>query len=204
VAHRQQHLPHRLADSINLIVSRAHRSDLAGGTGCRWLMLAAETADLAFGDRRPPPVPPPAGWACLPRIATRALGADPGSVRAARDFTVAILHRWSAAERSPYIAVVVSELLTNALRHALPGSGDARPRRPVRLGLLQLRACVLCAVADPSTAAPVPRTPGTLAETGRGLHIVCALSDQWGYTTSGTGKVVWAMFTAQLTEPSAL
>ena len=110
------------------------------------------------------------------------------------------LHRWSAAERCQDIAIVVSELLTNAVRHAVPGSGDVRPRRPVRLGLLQLRPCVLCAVADPSTAAPVPRLPGSLGETGRGLHIVCALSDEWGYTTSGTGKVVWAMFTARLTE----
>jgi anti-sigma regulatory factor (Ser/Thr protein kinase) len=88
------------------------------------------------------------------------------------------LHRWSAAERSPDIAVVVSELLTNALRHALPARGDARPRRPIRLGLLQPGPCVLCAVADPSTAAPVSRSPGTLAETGCGLHIACTLSDQ--------------------------
>ena len=38
-----------------------------------------------------------------------------------RDFTVAILRRWGMAERSPHIAMVVSELLTNALRHAPPG-----------------------------------------------------------------------------------
>jgi anti-sigma regulatory factor (Ser/Thr protein kinase) len=113
------------------------------------------------------------------------------------------LHGWSAADRCQDIAVVVSELLTNALRHALPASGDARLRRPIRLGLLQLRPCVLCAVADPSTAAPVPRLRGSLGETGRGLHIVGALSDSWGYTSSGTGKVVWAMFTARLAEPSA-
>jgi anti-sigma regulatory factor (Ser/Thr protein kinase) len=107
------------------------------------------------------------------------------------------------AERSPDIAIVVSELLTNALRHALPARGDARPRRPIRLGLLQPGPCVLCAVADPSTAAPVSRSPGTLAETGCGLHIACTLTDSWGYATSGIGKVVWAMLTARLTEPSA-
>ena len=113
------------------------------------------------------------------------------------------MHRWGEAERSQDIAIVVSELLTNALRHTRPGSADGRPRRPIRLGLLQLSPCLLCAVADPSPAAPVPRSPATLGETGRGLHIVCALSDRWGYTTSGTGKVVWAMFTAPLAEPSA-
>ena len=36
-----------------------------------------------------------------------------------------------------------------------------------------------------------------LAETGRGLQIICALSDRWGYTAlGGTGKVVWATFTS--------
>ena len=75
--------------------------------------------------------------------------------------------------------------------------------RPVWLGLLQPGPCVLCAVADPSEAAPTPQTPGSLAETGRGLHIICALSDQWGYTApSETGKVVWALFHSRLTPPS--
>jgi len=173
----------------------AHRPRLAGSTGCCWLTPAAEMAGLAIGTWRPSPDRAPAGWACSPRIATRAFGLDPGSVRAARDFTVSTLLRWGMAERSQDIAIVVSELLTNALRHALPGPGGTRPRQPIRLGLLQPESCVLCAVADPSKAAPAPRTPRSLAETGRGLHIVCALSDQWGCTTpSETGKVVWALF----------
>jgi anti-sigma regulatory factor (Ser/Thr protein kinase) len=187
-------------DEIDQVVMAAYR---ARSSSCgRWLMLAAETAGLASSARLSPD-PAPADWGCLARTATCTPGPGAGSVRAARDFTVATLCQWSAAERGQDIAVVVSELLTNALRHALPGSGDARPRHLIRVGLLQLRPCVLCAVADPSTAAPVPRPPGTLAETGRGLHIVSALSDRWGYITTGTGKVVWAMFTAWLTEPSA-
>jgi Histidine kinase-like ATPase domain len=172
----------------------AHRPHLTGSGGY-WLIPAAEMAGLAIGNWRPSPDPALAGWSCPPRIATRALGADPGSVRAARDFTIAILHRWGMAERSQDIAIVVSELLTNALRHALPAPGDTRRRPPIRLGLLQPGPCVLCAVADPSKAAPAPRRPGSLAESGRGLHIICALSDQWGCTTpSETGKVVWALF----------
>ncbi len=181
-------------DEIEQSAPAAHASHRAGSTGCRWLMLAAETAGLASGNWRPSPDPAATAWAGLPRIATRTLGADTGSVRAARDFTIATLRRWGTAERSQDIAIVVSELLTNALRHALPGSGDTRPWLPIRLGLLQPRPCVLCAVADPSKTAPAPRTLGSLAETGRGLHIICALSDQWGYAPSGTGKVVWAMF----------
>jgi anti-sigma regulatory factor (Ser/Thr protein kinase) len=175
------------------------RQPAASRTGCRWLMLAAETAGVASGDWRPSPGPAATGWAELPRIATRTLDADTGSVRAARDFTIATLHRWGTAERSQDIAIVVSELLTNALRHARPGSGDTPPWPPIRFGLLHPGPCVLCAVADPSTAAPAPQTRGPLAETGRGLHIICALSDQWGYTPSDTGKVVWAMFYPRLT-----
>jgi len=179
----------------------AHPTHLTAGPGFRWLMMAAEMAGLVNGDLRSAPDPVPMSRARPPRIATHLLSADPGSVRAARDFTVATLHNWDAAERSSDITLVVSELLTNALRHA--GSGDTGPRRPVWLGLLQPGPCVLCAVADPSEAAPTPQAPGSLAETGRGLHIICALSDQWGYTTlDETGKVVWALFRSRLVPPS--
>lgn len=180
-----------------------HTSYAADSAASRWLIPAAEMAGLATGTVPLPPDPAALGPARPPRVATCTPGGGAASVRAARDFAVATVHRWGAAERSQDIAIVVSELLTNALRHTRPGSADARPGRPIRLGLLQLSPCLLCAVADPSPAAPVPRSPATLGETGRGLHIVCALSDRWGYTTSGTGKVVWAIFTAPLAEPSA-
>ena len=130
----------------------AHPSQPAGGTGSRWLMPAAEMAGLAGGSWRSSPDPARTGWACPPRIATRALGAQAGSVRAARYFTVATLRRWGTAHSSQDIAIVVSEMVTNALRHALPGPGDTGPRRPVRLGLLQQGPWVLCAVADPGNS----------------------------------------------------
>jgi anti-sigma regulatory factor (Ser/Thr protein kinase) len=175
----------------------AHWPYLEPGTGWHWLIPAAEMAGLARSNWRPSSDPALAGWACLPRVATRSLGADPGSVRAARDFAVAILQRWGMAERSTDVALVVSELMTNALRHAGPGSGDTGPRRPIRLGLVQPGPCVLCAVADPGRTAPAPQRPGSRDETGRGLQLICALTDRWGYTTpSESGKVVWALFRA--------
>ena len=176
----------------------AHPAPLEARIGARWLTLAAEMAGLTSGSWRSSADPASTSRVTLPRVATRTLGPDTGSVRAARDFTIATLQRWAIAERSQDIAIVVSELLTNALRHALPGSGDGRPRRPIRLGLLQPGSCVLCAVADPSRAAPVLQTGGSFAETGRGLQIICALSDQWGFAPSDTGKVVWAMFCLRL------
>jgi anti-sigma regulatory factor (Ser/Thr protein kinase) len=167
-----------------------------GDAGRRWLIVAAERAGLVStnGEALPDPA---VGRGRLLRAATRTLGTTTGSVRAARDFTLATLGQWSVAERSDDIAIVVSELLTNALRHApqAPG-GSIGSQRPIQLGLLQPGPYVLCAVADPGRAAPVPQTPRFLAETGRGLHIICALSDRWGYTTlNDTGKVVWATFT---------
>ncbi len=182
---------------------RHRASATSGSAGCRWLMLAAEMAGLVDGCWRSPADPALTGWARPPRIATRTLGTDAGSARAGRDFTVATLRRWGTAHSSQDIAIVVSEMVTNALRHALPGPGDTGPRGPVRLGLLQQGPWVLCAVADPGKAAPVPRTPGSLAESGRALQMICAFIDQWGYTTPGdAGKVVWAMFTARLAPPS--
>jgi hypothetical protein len=174
----------------------------AGSTDCRWLMLAAETAGLIPGHGPLSPDACLAGHTGLPRIATRTPGPDAGSVHAARDFTLATLRRWDAAERGEDIAIVVTELLTNALQHALPWPGDPSPRRPIRLGLLQPGSCVLCAVADPSRAVPVPQGLGSLAETGRGLQIVRALSDRWGWTVLGDAdKVVWAAFTPRPVPP---
>jgi hypothetical protein len=174
----------------------------AGSTDCRWLMLAAETAGLIPGHGPLSPDACLAGHTGLPRIATRTPGPDAGSVHAARDFTLATLRRWDAAERGEDIAIVVTELLTNALQHALPWPGDPSTRRPIRLGLLQPGSCVLCAVADPSRAVPVPQGRGSLAETGRGLQIVRALSDRWGWTVLGDAdKVVWAAFTPRPVPP---
>lgn len=174
-------------------VVTAQAAPVGGGADCRWLMVAAQRAGLASGSS-PLSGNPARDRGSLPRIATRTPGTGPNSVRLAREFARATLRRWGAAERSEDIAIVVSELLTNALRHALPQPGHARP---IRLGLLQPGPCLLCAVTDPSGAAPIPQAPPEfLPETGRGLHIICALSDRWGYTTlSDTGKVVWATFT---------
>jgi Histidine kinase-like ATPase domain len=161
--------------------------------------VAAAMAGVAGGTWRLSPDTAPAGWACLPEISPRAPGADVGPVHLAREFTVATLHRWGVTARCEDIAVVVSEMLTNALRHARRRPGDTQYRSLIRLGLYNPGPWVMCAVADPSTVVPVPRSANVLAETGRGLHIIRALSDSWGYTTpDDTGKVVWATFTCRL------
>jgi anti-sigma regulatory factor (Ser/Thr protein kinase) len=178
----------------------ARRSDLAASTGCRWLTVVAEMVGLLHDSPLSSPHPARTGWGCPPQIATCALSTEARSVPAARDFTLATLRRWGTGCNSQDIAVVVSELVTNAVRHALPGPGANGSAGRVRLGLVQYRPWLLCAVADPGTATPVPRASSSLAETGRGLQMICALSDQWGYTKpSDTGKTVWAMFTERHT-----
>jgi len=187
--------PAARADRTAMTGHPSHLADsLADGTDGHWPAPAVKMAAVASGSWPLSPEPHPMGWTCFPRVATRTPGADARLVRAARDFAVATVERWGTAQHGEDIAIVVSELLTNALRHALPESGKTGPRFPIRLGLLQRGPCVLCAVADPSPRVPVPKHPSLLAEAGRGLHVVGVLADAWGYTTSGdTGKVVWAI-----------
>jgi anti-sigma regulatory factor (Ser/Thr protein kinase) len=162
---------------------------------CQWIAPALRMAAMASGNWPLSTRPSGAGWTSLPRIALRTPRPDARSVRAGRDFTIATMQRWGAAERADDIAMVVSELLTNALRHALPDVGRVPRPGSVRLALLQPGRCVLCAVADPSPKTPTPRQPEILGEGGRGLHVISALSDIWGCTPpSHAGKVVWALF----------
>ena len=153
-------------------------------------MAASVSDELALG-------PECAGlhWACFPGIGTPTPDGQASRVRRARDFTASTLHKWGVAGRCDDIAIVVSELVTNALQHARPASRHTHTGWPIQLGLLHPEHRVMCAVADASKAVPVPREPDFLDETGRGLQVIAALSDQWGYTTSGDmGKVIWALF----------
>ncbi|MCM2420529.1 MULTISPECIES: ATP-binding protein [unclassified Streptomyces] len=114
------------------------------------------------------------------------------AVRDARRFTRATLQRWDLAPLFDSIELVASELVTNALRYAVPpGTGGA----PVHLSLVRWTSRVVCAVRDPSAIGPVARTPDFVAESGRGLHLVESYSETWGWhPLTGAGKVVWALF----------
>jgi anti-sigma regulatory factor (Ser/Thr protein kinase) len=182
-------------------------SAVPGGPGWQWLHRAAQMAARADADApaRPGGDPPALagtglGWTCFPRIAMRTPGIAPDSVCAARRFTSLTMRRWGVENREADVAVVVSELLSNALRHGLPGLAASSLDRQIRLGLVHSGPSVLCAVADPSDQLPVPREPGWLEESGRGLHVIASLSDRWGSCTAPwrPGKVVWATFSTTL------
>jgi anti-sigma regulatory factor (Ser/Thr protein kinase) len=176
-------------------------SSKASGADWHWLTSAVAMGAMTGGNGSQMTDPVPSDSAPRPRTATRMPGGDARSVGETRDFAMTTLRKWDVADRLDDIVIVVSELLTNAIRHAHPGA-DRQPRWPIRLDLLQSGPCVLCMVADPSDRPPVPREPGCLAEAGRGLQIIAALSDQWGFTTpSEMGKVVWAMFSTSPGSP---
>ncbi|MEW2518545.1 ATP-binding protein [Actinacidiphila alni] len=114
------------------------------------------------------------------------------SVGEARHFTRATLQRWDLSTLRDSVELVASELVTNALRYAVP---IGAPGAPVRLSLVRWTSRVVCAVRDPSGVAPIAKDPDFVAETGRGLHLVDSFSENWGWhPLSGAGKVVWALF----------
>lgn len=124
----------------------------------------------------------------------RALSADRQAVGEGRRFTGTILNRWALSPLVDNAALIVSELLSNALRYGLGGfPAWSSPTQAVWLGLMRREGTVLFAVCDHSARVPQVKEADHLAQSGRGLHIVDCLSDTWGWTTPDTdGKAVWA------------
>ncbi|GHG17558.1 ATP-binding protein [Streptomyces sp. NE5-10] len=143
---------------------------------------------------------PPIDPGAVSTSASCALPARYEAVRGARKFTSATLDSWDLGDRFDDVALVVSELVTNALRHAVPeGSPDEPQGPPVRLHLMRWASRLVCAVRDPSRQSPEARggEEDFSAESGRGLFLVESFSDSWGWhPLAGTlqGKVVWALF----------
>ncbi len=114
--------------------------------------------------------------------------AEAASVRAARDFVTAHLEKHRLPGSVPQAVLVVSELATNAVRHA---------RTPFAVTLEQEDGTVTVSVRDAALPLPRLQTLDPLAAEGRGLVMVAALSDTWGVTCfPGGGKAVWATFAA--------
>jgi signal transduction histidine kinase len=104
------------------------------------------------------------------------------TVPTARHLAARQLRQWGLEPLVTPVGSIVSELVTNAIRH---GGG------PSRLRLIQHRV-LTCEVSDTNTGQPRPRHPRTLDEHGRGLYLVARLSRRWGSRSAADGKVVWA------------
>jgi anti-sigma regulatory factor (Ser/Thr protein kinase) len=142
---------------------------------------------------------PPLDPAAVSSAASCALHARYEAVRDARQFTRRTLDQWDLGDRFDDVCLVVSELVTNALRHAVPNAPRGTDQEPaVRLHLMRWTERLVCAVRDPSNDGPVAREADDFsAESGRGLFLVDSFCDGWGWhPLAGTlsGKVVWALF----------
>ncbi|MGW3622883.1 ATP-binding protein [Streptomyces sp. NPDC000880] len=111
----------------------------------------------------------------------------------ARHFVAATLNGWALHTLVPDTAVVVSELVTNAVQHALDPASPDDGDYPVWLGIFLHPGYLVCAVTDPSSKPPRPRNADACAIGGRGLSLITALSDTWSWSlTPPRGKTVWA------------
>ena len=118
----------------------------------------------------------------------------PPSIKAARDFTADTLLDWDRRGLIQDATLVVSELVTNALRHgARDGEGGTGPDRP-ELILWARDGYLVCVVIDASASPPVRVPAGVAREDGRGLQVVQALASRWGWSMLGVHrKAVWAV-----------
>ncbi|GAC1326498.1 MAG: ATP-binding protein [Mycobacteriales bacterium] len=116
------------------------------------------------------------------RISTL-LPALPESALAARRFAMQTLRAWDVpTEVSDPAVLLVSELVTNAVRHA---------RGQVELVLERSTGVLRGAVRDGTRARPQARRAEPSDEGGRGLALVAALATRWGVLDDEPGKQVW-------------
>ncbi|MET7926535.1 SpoIIE family protein phosphatase [Streptomyces sp. NPDC005349] len=137
------------------------------------------------------PVPQPDDVALL-LTRTHSLGADhvvswdvpvdPAAVADVRARATRQVAAWGLGELAMTTELIVSELVTNAIRYAEP---------PIRLRLLR-DARLSCEVADGSSTAPRLRHARSTDEGGRGLFLVAQLAHRWGARYTKGGKIIWA------------
>ncbi|MGH3264834.1 MAG: ATP-binding protein, partial [Trebonia sp.] len=135
----------------------------------------------------------PADWWDSPTAVVCPLSRGPQSARAARRLTRNTLRDWGLAFLAEDAETIVGEFVANAVTHAGTGEPTTRKQAVESLGLRLFRRTgeVICAVLDPSDSAPVLRAPESIEESGRGLQMVDALSDVWGWSpVAGRGKAV--------------
>ncbi|MER0482429.1 ATP-binding protein [Streptomyces sp. Edi2] len=109
--------------------------------------------------------------------------ADPGAVRTARMAVRQVLDDWGLNGAADMAVLLVSELVTNSLRHASGPIG-------VRMVLLNTDG-LLVEVSDPLPDPPQERDAAPDDEGGRGLQLVACSSRRWGTRRGKSGKTVW-------------
>ncbi|MET9574246.1 SpoIIE family protein phosphatase [Streptomyces massasporeus] len=107
---------------------------------------------------------------------------DPAAVSGMREAVSQRLEAWGLSEFGFAMELILSELITNAIRY---GAG------PIHVRLIRDRA-LICEVADGSSTSPHLRYAATTDEGGRGLFLVSQMAERWGTRYTPQGKVIWA------------
>lgn len=115
-------------------------------------------------------------------VAAWRIGLGPEEVGRARAVVREQLHDWGLARLADTAELLVSELVTNAVRHS--------HGRPVELRLVR-GDTLLCEVDDDDHDLPTLLSAGPFDDAGRGLRVVSMLAREWGTSRTGAGKTVW-------------
>ncbi|MER6415910.1 SpoIIE family protein phosphatase [Streptomyces humidus] len=116
------------------------------------------------------------------QVRTWQLPVDPAAVAGARRMACEQLAAWGLAELEFSTELIVSELVTNAIRY-----GTA----PIELRLIHADV-LICEVSDGTSTAPHLRRARVFDEGGRGLMLVAQVAERWGSRHTATGKTIWA------------
>jgi anti-sigma regulatory factor (Ser/Thr protein kinase) len=129
-----------------------------------------------------------------------AIGALPTATPCARLHARTIVCEWGLHNLSDTIELIVSELVTNAVKASMdhdqrPYYNDEHGLACIHLRLSAGRYAALVEVWDENFKPPEPSQPGLDDENGRGLMLVEALAERWGWEipAGGRGKIVWAV-----------
>ncbi|MFF5973772.1 SpoIIE family protein phosphatase [Streptomyces sp. NPDC012769] len=116
------------------------------------------------------------------RIAEWEVPSDPSAVAPVRNAAAARLAEWGLEDVGFTAELVLSELITNAIRYGRP---------PVRIRLVYDRV-LICEVSDGSSTSPHLRHATDTDEGGRGLFLVAQFAQRWGTRYARRGKTIWA------------
>ncbi|MFE4534810.1 SpoIIE family protein phosphatase [Streptomyces scopuliridis] len=115
------------------------------------------------------------------RIAEWEVPSHPSEVSRVRAAVARQLADWGLDELAYTTELILSELITNAIRYALG---------PIKVRLLRERS-LICEVSDFSSTSPHLRYAAATDEGGRGLFLVAQFTERWGTRYTAEGKVIW-------------
>ncbi|MFG2868250.1 SpoIIE family protein phosphatase [Streptomyces sp. NPDC048338] len=116
------------------------------------------------------------------RIAEWTVPSDPAEVSRIRNEGAAQLAAWDLEDIAFSAELILSELVTNAIRYGA---------EPIKVRLLR-DAQLICEISDGSSTSPHLRYAATTDEGGRGLFLVAQFAERWGTRYTERGKVIWA------------